>query len=219
MATDKDHTTTRETADRTKGSVEDMTRAGEATTRRAADAARSIGEDTAETGRRAADAGAETGRKILGASAEMARRGADTTQSVMGTASEVAGRTSEKLQRALGLSKEAQGEVASQTRETMDVMVQCGSVLADGWQNAWREWMGLAQDVATRNAEGMNALLRSRSVPDFYAVQSRMLKDNMQLVLDRSIKISEMSARSANDAATKLNARIEGAAQQTERRF
>ncbi|WP_372396518.1 phasin family protein [Azospirillum sp. HJ39] len=219
MATDKDHNTTRDTADRAKGSVEDMTRAGEATTRRAADAARSIGEQAGEAGRHANEAGVETGRKILGASAEMARRGASTTQSVMGTASEVAGRTSEKLQRALGLSKEAQGEVASQTRETMDVMVQCGSVLADGWQNAWREWMGLAQDVATRNAEGMNALLRSRSVPDFYAVQSRMLKDNMQLVLDRSIKISEMSARSANDAATKLNARIEGAAQQTERRF
>ncbi|HZF45470.1 MAG TPA: phasin family protein, partial [Sphingomonadaceae bacterium] len=196
MATDKDHNTTRDTADRAKGSVEDMTRAGEATTRRAADAARSIGEQAGEAGRHANEAGVETGRKILGASAEMARRGADTTQSVMGTASEVAGRTSEKLQRALGLSKEAQGEVASQTRETMDVMVQCGSVLADGWQNAWREWMGLAQDVATRNAEGMNALLRSRSVPDFYAVQSRMLKDNMQLVLDRSIKISEMSARS-----------------------
>lgn len=219
MATDKDHTTTRDTADRAKGSVEDMTRAGEAATRRAADAARSIGEDAAETGRRATDAGADTGRKVLGAGADMARRGADTAQSVMGTASDVAGRTSEKLQRALGLSKEAQGEVASQTRETMDVMVQCGSVLADGWQNAWREWMGLAQDVATRNAEGMNALMRSRSVPDFYAVQSRMLKDNMQLVLDRSIRISEMSARSANDAATKLNARIEGAAQQTERRF
>ena len=220
MATDKDTTIhTRDTANRAKGTVEEMTRAGEATTRRAADAARSMGEEAAETGRQAADAGAEAGQTVMGAGADMTRRTADTARTVMGTASDVAGRTSEQLQRALGLSKEAQGEVASQTRETMDVMVQCGSVLADGWQNAWREWMGLAQEVASRNAEGMNALMRSRTVPDFYATQSRMLKDNMQLVLSRGVKISELSANTASTAIGKLNARLEGAAQQTERRF
>lgn len=220
MAMDKDTTTSaRETADWAKGTVEDMTRAGEATTRRAADAARSMGENAAETGREAADASLNAGQKAMGAGADMTRRSAETAGTMMNKASDVAGRTTEQLQRTLGLSKEAQGAVASQTRETMDVMVQCGSVLADGWQNAWREWMGLAQDVASRNAEGMNALMRSRTVPDFYAAQSRMLKDNMQMVLSRSVKISEMSANTANTAMGKLNARLEGAAQQTERRF
>ncbi|PWC82044.1 hypothetical protein TSH100_25230 [Azospirillum sp. TSH100] len=201
MAMDKDTTTgVRETANLAKGTVEEMTRASEATTRRAADAVRSIGETTVETSAQAVDAGLDAGRKVM-------------------DAADVAGPRTEQFQRLMGLSKEAQGEVASQTRETMDVMVQCGSVLADGLQNAWREWMGLAQDVASRNAEGMNALMRSRSVPDFYATQSRMLKDNMQLVLSRSVKISELSASTANTAIAKLNARLEGAAQQTERRF
>ena len=175
----------------------------------------------------AADAGAveltrilqNAGHKAMEAGADMTRRGAETAGTIMNKATDVAGRTTEQLQRVLGLSKEAQGEVASQTRETMDVIVQCGSVLADGWQNAWREWMGLAQEVASRNAEGVNALMRSRTVPDFYAAQSRMLKDNMQMVLSRSVKISEMSASTANTAMGKLNARLEGAAQQTERRF
>lgn len=220
MAMDKDITTSaRETADRAKGTMEDMTRAGEAATRRAADAARSMGENAADTGRHAADAGLNAGQKAMGAGADMTRRGADTASTMMDKATEVAGRTTEQFQRALGLSKEAQGEVAIQTRDTMDVMVQCGSVLADGWQTAWREWMGLAQEVASRNAEGMNALMRSRTVPDFYAAQSRILTDNMQLVLSRSVKISELSASTANTAIGKLNARLEGAAQQTERRF
>ena len=220
MAMDKDITTgVREPADRAKGTVEEMTRAGEATTRRAADAARSIGGAAAETGIHTAESGLDAGQKVMGAGADMTRRGTEAANSVMGSATDVAGRTTEQLQRVLGLSKEAQGEVASQTRETMDVMVQCGSVLADGLQNAWREWLGLAQDVASRNAEGVNALMRSRSVPDFYAAQSRMLKDNMQLVLSRSVKISELSASTANTAIGKLNARLEGAAQQTERRF
>ncbi|MBY6263321.1 phasin family protein [Azospirillum sp. 412522] len=191
MAMDNDTTTgMRETTDLTKGTMEEITRAGEAATRRAADAARLIGQTTAASGE-------------------------DMTRS----ATDAAGRTAEQFQRVLGLSKDAQGEVASQTRETMDVIVKCGSVLADGMQTAWREWIGLAQEVASRNAEGMNALMRSRSVPDFYAAQSRMLKDNMQLVLSRSVKISELSATTANTAIGKLNARLEDAAQQTERRF
>ncbi|WP_042442775.1 phasin family protein [Azospirillum sp. B510] len=202
MATDKDTTTSvREAAALTKGTVEDMTRAGEATTRRAADAVRSIGQNSAETGRRVADAGLDASRKAA--------------ESV----NDAAGRTAEQVQHALGLSKEAQGQVASQTRETMDVMVQCGNVLADGFQAAWREWTGLAQEIATRHAEGVNALMRSRSVPDFYAAQSRMLTETMELFLSRGAKISELSANTANTAIGKLNARLEGAAQQAERRF
>jgi len=220
MAMDKDTTTdVRETANLAKGTLDDLTRAGEASTRRAADAARSIGGAAAETGVNAADVGLDAGQKALYAGADMTRRGAEAAKSTMGSATDVAGRTTEQFQRVLGLSKEAQGEVASQTRETMDVMVQCSSVLADGLQNAWREWLGLAQEVASRNAEGVNALMRSRSVPDFYAAQGRILKDNMQLVLSRSVKISELSANTANTAIGKLNARLEGAAQQAERRF
>lgn len=220
MAIDNDITASaREAADRAKGTVEEMTRGGEAATRRAADAARSMGETAAETGFRSAEVGQEAGQKALGEGADIARHGTEAAGTVLGTATDVAGRTTEQFQRALGLSKEAQGEVASQTRETVDVMVQCGSVLADSWQNAWREWMGLAQEVASRNAEGVNALMRSRTVPDFYAAQSRMLKDSMQLVLSRSVKISELSASAANTAIGKLNTRMDSAAQQTERRF
>ncbi len=220
MATDKDtQTATREAATRGRGAAEEAARIGETTTRRAADAARSIADDTAQTGRRAAEEGAETSRKVLDAGAEMAQRSAETTRDLIGKASEVAGRTTDQFKRAFGLSGEAQGEVVQQTRENMDVIAQCGSVLADGFQSIWREWMGLAQEVASRNADGVNALLRSRSVPDFYATQSTILKDNVELVLSRSVKVSEMSARTANDAVRKLTARVEDAAQETRRQF
>jgi hypothetical protein len=220
MATDKDtQTATREAATRNRGAAEDMARAGESTTRRAADAARAIAEDTAHTGHRSADEGMDAGRKAQEAGAEMTQRGAETARDLIGKASEVAGRTGDQFRRAFGLSSEAQGEVVQQTRENMDVIAQCGSVLADGFQSIWREWMGLAQEVASRNAEGVNALLRSRTIPDFYATQSSMLKDNVELVLSRSVKVSEMSARTANDAVRKLTARGEEAAQETRRKF
>lgn len=235
MATDKDtQTATREAAARTQSVLEEVKRSNEAATRRAADAARSIAEDstgvaaqaTAKIGQRAVEASrrvveesAEASRKATEAGAELTRKSADAARDLMGTATSVTSRGTEQVQRALGLSKEAQGEVLSQARQNMDVMVQCGSVLTDGFQTIWREWVGLAQEVAARNASGVNALMRSRSLPDFYATQSSMLKDNVELVLSRSVKLSELSARTANDAVRKLADRAEDAAQETRRRF
>jgi len=220
MATDKDtQTAIRDTANRSKGAIDEAVRIGESTTRRAADAARSIAEDTARTGQRAAETGIEAGRQAVDAEADLTRKGAETARELVGTASDVASRSSEQFQRALGLSKEAQGEVIHQARQNMDVMVQCGSVLTDGAQAIWREWMGLAQEVAARNASAVNTLMRSRTVPDFYATQSSMLKDNVELLLSRSVKVSELSARTANDAVRKLASRAEDAAQDTRRPF
>ena len=148
----------------------------------------------------------------------MTRRGAETARDLLGKASDVAGRTTSQFQRALGLTGDAQGDVMNQTRQNMDVIVQCGSVLADGAQSFWREWLGLAQEVATRNADAVNTLMRSRSLPDFYATQSTMLKDNVELLLNRSVKLSELSARTADDAVRKLTSRAEDAAQDAKRR-
>ncbi|MBP2298533.1 phasin family protein [Azospirillum picis] len=220
MATEKDITTpTREATSKGRSAVEEMSRSGEAATRLAADAARSIGDQAIGTGRKAAEAGIDASHRMMDAGTGMSRQGAEAARGAMGSAADMASRTSEQFQRALGMSRDAQGEVSAQARETLDVMVQCGTVLADGWQTAWREWMGLAQEVAARNAEGVNALMRSRTIPDFYAVQSSMLKDNMQMVLNRSVKISELSARTASDAVGKLNTRMEDAAGQADQRI
>ncbi|WP_448205079.1 phasin family protein [Azospirillum sp. sgz302134] len=207
MASEKDaQTATRDTAARGRAAVEEAARAGESATRRAADAARSIAEEGAETSRHMAEAGAGA-----------AQRGADVARDMMSKASQVGGQTTEQINRMMGLSAEAQGEVAQQARENMDVMVQCGSVLMEGMQTIMREWMNFAQEAVARNVDGINAMMRSRSVQDFYAAQSNMVKDEMEMLLNRSVKVSELSAQTANDAVRRLNARAEGAARQSRR--
>ncbi|OYD85368.1 phasin family protein [Azospirillum brasilense] len=176
--------------------------------------AQTIARDTAAKGRNVAE---DTTRRMAETAAEATQRGADTASDVMGKATQVAGQTSDQLKRMMGLSAEAQGEVAQQARENMDVMTQCGSVLMDGMQSIMREWMGFAQEAMARNAEGINAMMRSRSVQDLYAAQSSMVKDEMELLLNRSVKVSELSAKTANDAVRRLNARAEGAARQVRR--
>lgn len=200
MATDKDtHTAVRDTA-----------RASETATRRAADAARTITDQGAEAGRRLADTGAKVG-------AEATQRGAETIRTITGSVAQAAEQTTDRFRSMMGFSVEAQGEVAQQARENMDAMVQCGSVLMDGMQSIWREWLGLAQDAMARNMDGVNAMMRSRSVQDFYSAQSEMVKDGVELLLNRSVTVSQLSAKTANDAVRRLNARVEEGARQTRR--
>ncbi|MDQ2102635.1 phasin family protein [Azospirillum isscasi] len=171
--------------------------------------AQTIARDTAAKARGTAE---DTTRRMAETAAEATQRGADTASDMMGKATQIAGQTSDQINRMMGLSAEAQGEVAQQTRENMDVMAQCGSVLMEGMQSIMREWLGFAQEAMARNAEGVNAMMRSRSVQDFYAAQSSMVKDEVELLLNRSVKVSELSAKTANDAVRRLNARAEGAA-------
>lgn len=200
MATDKDvQTATRDTVGKARGVADETVRAGETTTRRAADAARSMTEEGAEAGQRIAESGADTMREVIGKSAQAASQ------------------TTEQFKRIMGFSPESQGEVAQRARENMDVMVQCGSVLMDGAQSIWREWLGFAQEAMARNAEGVNAMMRCRSVQDLYAAQSDMMRDEMEMLLNRSAKVSELSAQVANDAMHRLNARVEGAARSARR--
>lgn len=176
--------------------------------------AQTIARENAAKGRNVAE---DTTRRMAETAAEATQRGADTANDVMGKATQIAGQTSEQFNRMMGLSAEAQGEVAQQARENIDVMAQCGSVLMEGMQSIMREWMGFAQEAMARNVEGVNAMMRSRSVQDFYAAQSSMVKDEVELLLSRSVKMSEMSAKTANDAVRRLNARAEGATRQTRR--
>ncbi|HYG85212.1 MAG TPA: phasin family protein [Azospirillum sp.] len=194
--------------------MRDTVRAGEASTRRATDAA-------SETARNVADTGAEAARASTRTMAEAASRGADTlretTRDVAGAAHEAAGRTVEGMNRVFGLSTDAREEVAHQVKQNMDVFVQCNSVLMEGLQSIWQEWLGYTQEALRRQLEGLNAIARSRSVQDVYSAQSELAKDSAELLLNRSVKISELSAQVANDAVRRINARTQQGARQTRR--
>lgn len=193
----------RDTAQRGKAAGEEALRVGESATRRAADAARSITEE-----------GVETARDAAGAGNDMAKRGLDTLRETIGAATKAAGDGGSQFQRLFGMSADAQGEAAQQARSNMESMMQCGTVLLDGWQSIMREWVGLAQEATARNVDGINALARSRSVPDLYAAQSKLMRDGVELLLSRSVKLSELSAQTADNAVRRLTERTEAAAGQ-----
>ena len=59
----------------------------------------------------------------------------------------------------------------------------------------------LVQDRLEKNVEAVNRLAGTRSVQDFVAVQSDLVRDGLSQVIDTNKRIAEVSLRTADEAA------------------
>ena len=215
MATDKD-TTTRTVKD----AAEDVTKATRGAAVEAADAGRKVTCDAADSMERNFDKGAEAATKTAEATRDVADKNAQAFRSTTEKAAETASRithdaaeatkqvtdqATQQFGRVFNLQAKASEEVANRTQQNLDVLLQTSSLLAEGFQSVLREWMSYTQSAVQRNIDGMNTILRARTMQDLLAAQSDLLNAEVQLLLNSSVKVSEVTARVANDAAQKIN--------------
>ena len=73
-----------------------------------------------------------------------------------------------------------------------------------GAQEVSHEWFGFAQERVQKNMDGLSRLTGVRSVQDFIAVQSDLVRDNLQQVIDTNKRVAEVSVRVAEEAARSI---------------
>jgi hypothetical protein len=83
----------------------------------------------------------------------------------------------------------------------MEAVTRCGTVLTQALQDASRNWFELAQRQWQRNLDGMNKLARSQSLQEFTAMQSDLVRDGLQNVVQDSRAIAEGSLRAVDEAS------------------
>lgn len=162
-------------------------------------------EKTAEAGRNAARAGEQTVR----ATADAARRGAGTAQeasqaawqSGLNTTAQGLQTITDRFTQALGFAGPQAEELARRASENIQAVSQASSVLAKSAQEISQEWLNLAQDRFAKNLEALNRLTGCRSVQDFVAVQSEIMRDRLGDTVESSRRLAEVSTRVANEAA------------------
>src|SRR3954453_20534459 len=114
----------------------------------------------------------------------------------------------------LGFSGLEGERLARQSGQNVEAITKFGTVLTQACQDASREWYGLAQKQLQRNLEGLSKLAQCRSVQDFAAVQSNLVRESLQSMVEDSRSIAELSLKAVNDAHKALSrAAHESAAQ------
>src|SRR3954464_14521691 len=121
---------------------------------------------------------------------------------------------SDQFARALGFSGEEGERLARQSGQNVEAITKFGTVLTQACQDTSREWYGLAQRQLQRNLEGLSHLAHCRSMQDFAAVQSGLVRESLQSMVEDSRSIAELSLKAVNDASKALSrAAHESAAQ------
>jgi hypothetical protein len=161
--------------------------------------------------RDAAEAGRETIRSGGEAIGKTTERTGEAISQIAGDASQ---QMAEQFDQMFTRRIEVSQEVARHAQQNLEVLMQAGGVLAGGFQSILREWTDYAQSALQGNIDGVNRLMRARTVQDLASAQSTLLASELHLLLDRSARISEATARLARDAAQGLSDR----GQQAQRR-
>src|SRR3546814_2299513 len=106
----------------------------------------------------------------------------DASRSARGGAKQAADKVSE----AAGMAANGAEEFTAHASNNVAAIMECGPILADGFQSIWREWITCNRNVLSQNVEGLNKIMRSRTINDLLAAQSDLLKSDFQTLIDRS---------------------------------
>src|SRR4051812_36212143 len=167
-------------------------------------------DEAARTARTVTDEAARVGEQTARAGADIARRGTETArdalQSGLNTASETVQRMSDQFTKVLGFNGPQSEELTRRSSQNLQAVSQASTVLAKGAQEVSQEVFGLVQDRLQKNIDGLSRLAGCRSVQDYVAVQSDLMRDGLSQVIDTNKRIAELSVRAADEAARAIQA-------------
>jgi hypothetical protein len=166
---------------------------------------------TREQASRAKDAAGPAGDQAMRAGAELMQRNAETVQRAIQCSARLAARITElsadQFGRAFGISGESPEEAAQKSSHNVEAIVQSSTVLTEITQRLCEEWAEIARARVDRGFQRLDAFLQCRTPQDFTALQSELLRDNMETFLGYARKAGEHSVRLAREAKQPLSSR------------
>src|SRR5215207_6769782 len=122
----------------------------------------------------------------------------DNLQAGLNTATLSFQRINDQFTQALGFNGPQSEELTRRSSQNLQAVSQASSVLMKGAQEVSHEVFGLVQDRVQKNIDGLSRIAGTRSVQDFVAVQSDLVWDGLQQVIDTNKRIAEVSLRTAD---------------------
>lgn len=153
------------------------------------------------------------------------RMGTDAVKEFMSTGTDEAQRVQEKLF-AIGresvdnITKSANAatktinETLAMSRDNVEACIECGNIASNIAQTMSQELVSFANNAFSENVEISKEVFSCRNINDFFELQSRILKNNIDSIFTESVKLTEMAFQLASEVAEPLNERV---AEATER--
>jgi phasin family protein len=138
-------------------------------------------------------AAAHTSDRVSGAAEDHVRAG-------LNAAAEGPQRMADQVTRLFGFSGEQGEELARRSAQSIEAVTQASTAVTRGFQDLSRELVSLTQDQIRRNVEALGSLTRCRSLQEFIALQSELMRDNLQHTLESTRRMAEVSSRMADEA-------------------
>lgn len=144
-------------------------------------------------------------RGMRSVSADATHASLETTEVAVDMAAEFAERSATQVSKMLDYSFRVTQEVTKHTTQNLDIMMQCGAIVAEGWQKILSEWISATQENAQKNMTDFQELMQCRSVDTLFARQSNILRDRIEAVQSSNARISEVSTQVANETARRIS--------------
>lgn len=120
-------------------------------------------------------------------------------------ANRLAERSMEQVGKAFGLSGEAARQTLQQSSGNIQAILESTTIIADGLQDLSGEWLRFAQERLERNMEHLDQLFGCRSPHECMALQTRIVRENLEALLQTARRAAERSTRSADEAMHKMS--------------
>jgi hypothetical protein len=158
------------------------------------------GDQTTLHGKQFADAAREGANKMVDVSEKAAETTKQAMQNGIEIASQEAREAADRFSKTLGFSGQDSERLAEQSKQNIEAITRCSTVLSQAFQDASRSLFDLGQKQFQRNLEGLNKLTRAKSVQEFAAIQSDLVRDGLQHMVQNSRAITDTSARAVEEA-------------------
>jgi len=149
--------------------------------------------EQAESVQRTANGIASTVRSVAKGAQRAAETAQDGVRSRMATATEAAQRSTDHVVQLFSLSGKQTQDTAVKVVDRMQVAAHSSTVLFHGFQEVSREWFAMTQKRTQMNVEALTGLAQCRSLPELLAAQAALLRDNPEMTLENSRRLSELS--------------------------
>ena len=169
------------------------------------ESSRTMSEATSRMDRTAADVSERTSKIGL----EAVKRSGEAAQQVWEASTQAATRLTERsadqFGRVLGFSGDDAQKALQNSSQHFEALMQSTNIVASASQDISREWFEMTRRIMEGTIDRSEALARCRTPQDMFAMQIELARDNFKTLLQGTGRLSELSARAARDAVTKIS--------------